>query len=352
MSSSSVTNIKLSNEKLSFNINNLPKKSSSQFQISLMNAIRRIIIANLPCYAIDRNSTKFHKNSTVFNSDYLTLRLSLLPLNYKQLEKYDIDDIEISLEKKNVDDIIIDITLKDFQIKLNETPIDTKSIFEHINILFCRLKPNDELSFTTKIKKSTHKQSGSGFSLTSKAVYTFEQDDDAINKEIKKLNIPKKDENNFRLSKQERIYKKTDDGKPKVFNWSIESIGILPVKDIFTKACDYLLLKCSNTIETIQKQEIGYGDTLTIEESPINLKAWDFIFENEDDTLGNLLQSYLFEFGNVEYVGYVIPHPLDKKMVLRIALKSHDIKDYKKKLEDVINIIIQQIKTIKKDFQK
>ena len=39
--------------------------------------------------------------------------------------------------------------------------------------------------------------------------------------------------------------------------------------------------------------------------------AFDFIFNDEEDTIGNLLSQYLLDRENIYYVGYVIPHPLE-----------------------------------------
>ena len=56
------------------------------------------------------------------------------------------------------------------------------------------------------------------------------------------------------------------------------------------------------------------------------MKGFDFVFENEDHTIGNLLSCYLTKYYIIEttspslsFVGYNCPHPLQPKIVLRIS---------------------------------
>ena len=58
--------------------------------------------------------------------------------------------------------------------------------------------------------------------------------------------------------------------------------------------------------------------------------AFDFLFRNQDHTLGNLLQTWIsqnmMDGGVVTYVGYKVPHPLRDEMLLRVAVKDNDEK--------------------------
>ena len=54
------------------------------------------------------------------------------------------------------------------------------------------------------------------------------------------------------------------------------------------------------------------------------MKGFDFVFAEEDHTLGNLLQSWmdinLLDSGAITYVGYKVPHPLKDEMLLRVGV--------------------------------
>jgi DNA-directed RNA polymerases I and III subunit RPAC2 len=45
-----------------------------------------------------------------------------------------------------------------------------------------------------------------------------------------------------------------------------------------------------------------------------------FVLQNEDHTLGNSLRHMLSRDGQVELVGYTVPHPLENKMHVRIQM--------------------------------
>jgi DNA-directed RNA polymerase subunit L len=92
----------------------------------------------------------------------------------------------------------------------------------------------------------------------------------------------------------------------------------------------------------------------------------EYTFQNEDDTLGNLLQTYMFQkyirdkklsaAGDVvSYVGYYCPHPLDSTMVIRIFIK--DDKDpnsnqeaYRNILQDAIREVDMQLQIIQQNW--
>ena len=82
------------------------------------------------------------------------------------------------------------------------------------------------------------------------------------------------------------------------------------------------------------------------------LATREFIIENEDDTIGNVIQSFIhnkyirekskFNDINCVYVGYICPHPLKQLMIVRITLE--DITDdmviisfFESNCKDIIN---------------
>ena len=352
----SLSNLQYSKEKqtIAFKINNT--KKASTYEVSLINGIRRVIIANINSFSIDRDSVIFLNNNTIFNSDYLSQRLNLIPLNFKVLNNLDIDNIKIELKKENLDNITIDVFAKDFQVYENDKLIESSKVFPHPDIIFCKLKENNSINFTCKVKKSTLKEGNSSHSVISKALHYFEEDPIELQKllEESKKNGKINDfinEKNFILANKERCYKKTDDDKPLIYCFEIDGVGDIEVKDIFSLACDNLVKKLENI--NIDLGNLN-DDKIEIKKSDTNITAFDFIFFNEDDTLGNLLQSHLFKDDSVDYVAYSIPHPLDNKLLLRLSLKKEsDKSNMKKSLESVINsikLIIKNTKKLKNDY--
>ena len=75
----------------------------------------------------------------------------------------------------------------------------------------------------------------------------------------------------------------------------------------------------------------------------------DIIIDEEDHTLGFLLQSYIEKLvPEVKFVGYNNPHPLKKNIVLRISTAKNDISDIK----TVIDTVTKGLTNICRDLQK
>jgi DNA-directed RNA polymerase subunit L len=56
------------------------------------------------------------------------------------------------------------------------------------------------------------------------------------------------------------------------------------------------------------------------------MKGFDFVFQKEDHTMGNLLQTWmeqnLMDTEQITFVGYKVPHPLRDEMLLRVGVDS------------------------------
>ncbi len=108
-------------------------------------------------------------------------------------------------------------------------------------------------------------------------------------------------------------------GEPNSFDFRIETVGVLPVATIVERALKNLEMKCAK-YSAIDKD---LPENLTVQNADARMKGFDFIFQKEDHTLGNLLQTYLDQnlMGrDVTFAGYKIPHPLRDEMVLRVGV--------------------------------
>ena len=84
------------------------------------------------------------------------------------------------------------------------------------------------------------------------------------------------------------------------------------------------------------------------------MNGYDFIFEKSDDTLGNVIQTYGIQDKDIHYIGYHIPHPLDRKLYIRLALVNEKaIRDeYAKKMIQIMLRIISILEGLKSDYVK
>jgi DNA-directed RNA polymerase subunit L len=127
---------------------------------------------------------------------------------------------------------------------------------------------------------------------------------------------------------KERSYFRNKRGDPTRIQFSMESEVALTPKQIMVKAFDILITKLERVKASVNNEEVDTGFLTTREASP----GYEFVFKNEDDTLGNLLQSLIYNDTirkakplqssepTLTYVGYCCPHPLDPVMVLRLVI--------------------------------
>ena len=89
--------------------------------------------------------------------------------------------------------------------------------------------------------------------------------------------------------------------------------------------------------------------------------SYELNFVNEDDTLGNLLQSYIFDNfikndSLLSFVSYEIPHPLENRLIILFKLKDYnkteeqDIIYLKDIIFKTIDILLKIIEELKKEW--
>jgi DNA-directed RNA polymerase subunit L len=149
----------------------------------------------------------------------------------------------------------------------------------------------------------------------------------------------------------QRCYLQNNKGEPYDFRFHIESVGVFNVPIIIERGletCESLVtpyvdldvdLPETVVINSPANRMIKDGDLETDETKPI---SYEFVFRNEEHTLGNLLQTFLIERHvesteqpRITYAGYKIPHPLKQEMVLIIAPLDGDIMTARKAVANV-----------------
>ena len=133
---------------------------------SFINALRRILLVELSVIAIDDEKTEFIKNTCMLNSDILRQRLYLLPINNHYFDTKDISEISIEYNFKNEEEHIHTTYIKDFIIKYNDEVIDNTLIFPYPDMIFTKIKQNQEVIFKTGLCKNSSKEGGSPFNPT------------------------------------------------------------------------------------------------------------------------------------------------------------------------------------------
>jgi DNA-directed RNA polymerase subunit L len=179
--------------------------------------------------------------------------------------------------------------------------------------------------------------------VTSRCAYGYSRDDDPERKKEvftlwlnkhKKVNVTELESNptrkaelerEFETMEVQRCYKKDERGEPYSFDFVVESVGVLSPGYIVSRALEVLQAK------VLRYASIDSGDlpeNLKVRPADARMKGFDFVFQKEDHTMGNLLQTWmehnLMDEGaeQVTFVGYKVPHPLRDEMVLRVGVDS------------------------------
>ena len=343
-----ITNIKNDQRSLEFDINDI--------DVGLLNAVRRVIISDIPnvavyfdSYDINNNDIKFIKNTSVLHNEFTCHRVSLIPLFFDkdEVNNFDPDNYKFVIEEKGPKIV----TTKHIKIFDNNDEEYSKEFQNKIfpvdditgdHIIITKLKTEEEvihLEFRGRIGTAKHH---SRWCPVSTCTYFNNIDDNLVSKEIKKLDT--KDLNQFNTLDKYRLFQKNEYGEPNSFHMIIESECRLTPSYIFTKACEILINKVDNFLE---KHIVDVID----QES--HLYAITILGENH--TLGNMLQVLIFNLyvrmkNIVDFIGYVQPHPLEEKIIFKIRFyKEMDNNLIQEFLEEATEKVKDEIKKIPVD---
>lgn len=343
---------------------------------SFVNALRRIILSDVETVGFftedyKTSSLRVIKNTSSLHNEFLLHRLSLIPINLPDPASFNSERYEFVLKVQNNEESIIDVTTDDFKIRdrINNVDVNTRLLFPHDPItgdpiLITRLKSNPgSEGEMIHIEGGCIKGSGKDnalFSPVSCAIFVNKVDTDKLDQALQVyLNENKgiKEEltNKFMIEEKERYFYVDENGEPDRFTFTIESIGVIPPNVILIRALDILSKKLTMFESEINKiMDNIESDIVEIEKAQTVMEAYDIVIQNETHTLGNFMQEYMMEFGDntkLKFVGYMNPHPLQKKIVLRVALHNvtnpveitNEIIDVTKRMKAMIRLMREKV---------
>ena len=324
------------------------KFTLSGINVSLVNAIRRTILSDIPTMAFDTELMPDQQNCEILintgrlHNEILKHRLSCIPIHMKDLSVLPKNYV-MELDMINNTDNMIYITTEDFKIKNKETnnyltkeatrEIFPPSVKTNMFIDFARLRPRmgptipgEQIKLTSEFSVKTAKDN-SMYNIVSKCSYgntvdlvkakTIWEDkeqqlrsEESTNDEI---NFQKK---NFYLLDSQRSY--VNDS----FDFVIQTVGVYENQEIIKKACVILQNKFVELIQNID------SDTIPILKSETTMdNSYDIILENEDYTMGKSLEFILYNnyYNNekiLSFCGFKKFHPHNDDSTLRIAFNN------------------------------
>ena len=329
--------------------------------LAIINSIRRIILSDvhIPGTIGEDNSTiNIIVNDGPLHNEFIAHRIGLIPLFLKEdeIDNYVDNSIELELNVKNINSELLNVTTADIKGTRDDIEITKKELSEIFpqnkvtknNILITRLRLNEQLHFKAKVVKKNGKFN-SAFSPVCLSAFSFVTDPSKIDEKTSILD-------------KERAYYTNKYGEPNLIKFELEPINIyIKPKYLINKAIEILIDKLNNLITNINDNDSTEVDIIKYNNSN---NTFDFNINDEDDTLGNTIQSIIHNkfvrneesiINNIKcsYCGYITPHPLKSLLVVRITLIDITDKNiFKQFLEYNCKSIIDMLQDIKNEWNK
>ena len=354
------------------------KFTLSGVNVSIANALRRIILSDIPIVVFrvspnDKNKCTIIANTCGLNNEIVKQRLSCIPIHIKDVEEFPIKNYIMELNVQNNTDTTLFVTSKDFVIKdlvsgksLPEDKI--REIFpaddhtgDHIDFVRLKPKPSEEIqgkiiNMTCEFDIGTAKEDGV-YNVVSTCSYGNTIDDAAQEAELQKLKQRRKDQGmkeseiefevaNWKLLEGKRIFKKDS------FDFIIQTIGIHTNVELLVLACKIMIEKLQNLDSIIDRDELE----IKVAETTMP-NSYDIILNNEDYTIGKVIEYFLltkfYETKLLTFCGFKMLHPHDPYSLIRVAYNNAvEISTVKGNLKECIDHSIDTFKKIRKEFLK
>ena len=315
--------------------------------MSLANALRRIIVSDIPTfvfrtYPYSQNKAEITHNTTRFHNEIIKQRLSCVPIHIDDID-FPYQDYIVEVDVKNDTDNIIYITTKDFKIKnissgrySDESAV--RRIFppSHIGgdyIEFARLQPRlseniegERLAFTCGLDIGKASEDGAynvistcAYECTpdqAKASEVWAEKEKAMRKEQKSVDEIEFDKKNWMLLEAKRYC------IPNSYNFIIETVGVYENMAILMKACNVMISKCQKFLYDLEN-----GNVPIIPSETTLKNGFDITLINEDYTLGKVIEYYLYQEHFVadktlSFCGFRKPHPHSTDSIIRVAFHN------------------------------
>ena len=394
-----ITNIRYPYAKTWDKLNTHIEFELANINSSTANAIRRLMISHIKTvgfrtepYTACQIDVKI--NDTPLHNQFTLHRLSMIPINVTKPESFDVDDYLFIINVSNNTNSIINITSEDFQIKQISTnkmlskdqvkkyfppdPITgdyilinklrpkyftpskqvSKDVVEEMAKEFNKLAIDEDITHFHIEGKATisNGSENAHFSAVACASYINTVDPDKAlsglkeyidkqNETAKLKNVtamtPEQLTRRFELTERARFFYTNDKNEPNVFTFKIETVSCIPPLVIFHRTIDILKEKIHTFVTNlVTKNE----NVIKISASSQLNGGYDIIVQDEDDTLGNIVQSHLCmlfadfnlpkEQQKLKYIGYKRPHPLEKHIIFSVQGQNDN-------LDELINGVIK-----------
>jgi len=335
--------------------------------VTMANTIRRAIVVHTPSVGFrtepyEKSEVDIQVNTTPLVNEMIAHRIGMIPINAVP-EIFDPTLYEFQLDVENGSNELMDVRTSDFRVFMRnaENPLGVATELKASDffppdpitgdtILITRLRPqwnptapNERLKLRAKASVSTGKENVR-WSPTTQVSYEYTPNPDPAhiqevftnwllaNKKIadpaslseERLGELKREFNTMEI---QRCYLRNEKNEPNDFTFHIESVGIQAVPNIVANG----LQACETLVSKYKECETIIPENLVFQVGDSRFPSVDAIFQNEDHTLGNLLETFIVEnhidgeqTPKINYVGYKVPHPLRPEMFIRMDTRTKE----------------------------
>ena len=348
----------------------------SGVNVSIANAIRRTILADINTVVFrttpnEKNKANIIANTSRLNNEVIKQRLSCIPIHIKDYDDFPFKNYIMEVNIENNTDTVMFVTSQHFKIRdlvtgkyLDETK--TREIFPANDytgcfIDFVRLRPKiseeipgEKINLTCEFDIGNAKEDGM-FNVASTCSYGFSIDETVQEAELQRKRQTWKDEGkskeeidfetqNWKLLDGLRITKKDS------FDFTIDSVGVFTNNELIDTACKILMHSFNDLNNLIEKDELKI-----IKSQNTMSNCFDIILENEDYTVGKVLEYFLYtkyyETNMLTFCGFKKMHPHDTYSIIRVAYsQAVELSTVKGHLQECIADSINIFKRIRKEF--
>ena len=270
----------------------------STVNTSLINTLRRLSLDYIPTYAFASELIQIEENTSIFNNDYMRLRLSQITIPKIQIpfahisdkywrfieysnpdrEKYENDqkNIEIYLNIVNDSQDILNVTTNHMQVFEDGNELAEKFDPKYPHLLV-QLRPKESFKFRAQAALGLGKR------------------------------------NNIWAAAAQSFYSELDNNR---FKLVIESQGQMDEYEILHKGCQIMKIKLDEIRNIINK---NYNLPTIIDQDSLIIKL-----QNEDHTIGNILNEFLQNNKNILFSGLSKPDLLLDEIVIKFVSASNN----------------------------
>lgn len=285
---------------------------------SFVNSLRRVLLSDIPTVVI--RDVEILENTSQIPHEMIKHRVEMLPVNVSPTDASVIREAKIELRVLPAPTERI-IRTRDFVITHGRETLLMGDRDTGDSLLFLKLRPNEQIHIKAGLSVETKTASQVCVATMSNRV------DPEIAEEERNLFLEDGGEpavfDNFYI---QRCFAKDERGRPVWFNLDVESVGVLPARELVRMAAKILKQKIADYMEQALANITRHKDN----EFSVSLQLGGH-------TELAPLQEVLYSDMNVNFVSYKVPHPLKPDTILRFQTKENPesvLKNAQTKLEE------------------